>query len=105
MMRRPSTSVSQMPSHEASALKQGVDSDWCRKTSASASSSARVRPLHVRRLEGAAQRRQVDVALGGTAIGGGSGLVHRSRASPHHQGSEYVLVLVKLFIASCTPSL
>src|SRR5215471_13183047 len=42
MMRRPSTSVSQMPSHDASALKQGVDRDWWRKTSASASSNARV---------------------------------------------------------------
>src|SRR5258706_763274 len=31
-----------MPSHEASALKQGVDSDWRRNASASASSSARV---------------------------------------------------------------
>ncbi|HEY5309657.1 MAG TPA: hypothetical protein VIK97_14185, partial [Casimicrobiaceae bacterium] len=29
---------------------------------------------------------------------------HRARKSRHH-GSEYVFVLVKLFIASCTPSL
>ena len=70
MIRRPSTSVSQMPSHAASALKHGVDSDWCRKTSASASSSARVGAVDVRRLEGSAQRAKVHVALGG-GIGSG----------------------------------
>src|SRR5260370_18494609 len=42
MMRRPSTSVSQMPSQDLSALRHGVDSDWCRKCSLSASSRARV---------------------------------------------------------------
>ena len=52
------------------------------------------RAAHVVALPGAAQRRAVDVAFRGVACPG----------SRYH-GSEYVLVFVKLFIASCTPSL
>ena len=58
--------------------------------------------VHVRRLERAAQRRRVDVALGGE-VGGRQRRVHVRRHA--HHGNEYVLVFVKLFIASCTPSL
>ncbi len=57
--------------------------------------------MHVRGLELAAQRRGVDIAFGAGVLGRRQ-LVHGVTA---HQGSEYVLVLVKLFIASCTPSL
>ena len=58
----------------------------------------------VRGFEGAPRRRKIDVPLGGTVDrrwqGPFSGRGHRI-----YQGSEYVLTLVKLFIASCTPSL
>src|SRR5512134_3374895 len=43
MMRRPSRSSSQMPEADLSALKHGVESDWCRKCFASSASSERVR--------------------------------------------------------------
>ena len=63
------------------------------------------RAVHVLRLERAPQRRQIDVALGHRARGRQRVVHPRPARQCRHHGSEYVLVLVKLFIASCTPSL
>jgi hypothetical protein len=70
MYRRPATSSIQMPSARRIALRQGVETDWWRKASASRSMRSRLAPVMVRAAQ--ARRRTEWLTSPSPAAGAGT---------------------------------